>query len=132
MLATLAIVLSATGNNRFACKADTINLCSIGGLNYDQVPDCSVKWMYNDLTSCSGELNCVSECSQAFQLAQGGPGCYLCMMSQTPVTPPAPPAPPASEKLSSGAIGGIVVGAYLGVAGAFGAFGVYRGYAAGV
>ena len=44
----------------------------------------------------------------------------------------APPAPPASEKLSSGAIGGIVVGAYLGVAGAFGAFAAYRGYAAGV
>ena len=40
------------------------------------------------------------------------------------------PAPPASEELSSGAIGGIVVGAYLGVAGAVGAFGVYRGYAA--
>ena len=40
-----------------------------------------------------------------------------------------PPAPPA-DKLSSGAIGGIVVGAYLGVAGAFGAFGVYRGVAA--
>ena len=42
------------------------------------------------------------------------------------LAPPAPPPP------SSGAIGGIVVGAYLGVAGAFGAFGVYRGYAAGV
>ena len=41
-----------------------------------------------------------------------------------------PPAPPASEELSSGAIGGIVVGAYLGVAGAFGAFGIYRGIAA--
>jgi len=40
------------------------------------------------------------------------------------------PAPPASEKLSSGAIGGIVVGAYLGVAGAFGALAAYRGVAA--
>ena len=41
--------------------------------------------------------------------------------------PPAPPAPPpASEELSSGAIGGIVVGAYLGVAGAVGAYGAYR------
>ena len=38
---------------------------------------------------------------------------------------PPPPAPAA--KLSSGAIGGIVVGAYLGVAGAFGAFAAYRG-----
>ena len=44
-----------------------------------------------------------------------------------------PPAPPLrGEELSSGAIGGIVVGAYLGVAGAFGAFGAYRGVAAGV
>ena len=43
-----------------------------------------------------------------------------------------PPAPPASEKLSSGAIGGIVVGAYLGVAAIGGAFAAYRGVAAGV
>ena len=35
---------------------------------------------------------------------------------------PAGHAPPASEELSSGAIGGIVVGAYLGVAGANGAY----------
>ena len=42
----------------------------------------------------------------------------------------APPPPETGGKLSSGAIGGIVVGAYLGVAGAVGAFGVYRGYAA--
>ena len=37
------------------------------------------------------------------------------------------PAPPASEKLSSGAIGGIVVGAYLGVAAIGGAAAAYRG-----
>ena len=43
-----------------------------------------------------------------------------------------PPGPPASEKLSSGAIGGIVVGAYLGVAAIGGAFAAYRGVAAGV
>ena len=41
-------------------------------------------------------------------------------------------APPASEELSSGAIGGIVVGAYLGVAAIGGAFAAYRGVAAGV
>ena len=58
--------------------------------------------------------------------------------------PPAPPVPPSplplrgkTGELSSGAIGGIVVGAYLGVAGAFGAWPiimgrVYRGVAAGV
>jgi len=36
------------------------------------------------------------------------------------------PAPPADEKLSSGAIGGIVVGAYLGVAAIGGAVAAYR------
>ena len=34
--------------------------------------------------------------------------------TSTTMEPPAPPAP-ASEELSTGAIGGIVVGAYLGV-----------------
>ena len=42
------------------------------------------------------------------------------------------PPPPASEELSSGAIGGIVVGAYLGVAAIGGAVAAYRGVAAGV
>ena len=40
---------------------------------------------------------------------------------------PAGHAPPASEELSSGAIGGIVVGAYLGVAAIGGAVAAYRG-----
>ena len=44
-----------------------------------------------------------------------------------PPSPPAEPAPPASEGLSSGAIGGIVVGAYLGVAAIGGAAAAYRG-----
>lgn len=45
---------------------------------------------------------------------------------------PKPPAPPASEELSSGAIGGIVVGSLLGVAAIGGATAAYRGVAAGV
>lgn len=49
-----------------------------------------------------------------------------------PAPPPAPPAPLRGEELSSGAVGGVVVGAYLGVAAIAGAAAASRGVAAGV
>ena len=51
-----------------------------------------------------------------------------CPLPPPPPAPP-PPSPPPAEELSSGAIGGIVVGAYLGVAAIGGAAAAYRGIA---
>ena len=89
-------------------------------------------------TACAPAAAC-EDASVAFLEAQAAltpPGPWATCIGYQPCNnlqnapPPPPPAPPA--KLSSGAIGGIVVGAYLGVAGAFGAFAAYRGVAAGV
>ena len=86
-------------------------------------------------TACAPAAAC-KDASVAFLDAQAAltpPGPWATCIGYQPCLQNAPPPPPpASAKLSSGAIGGIVVGAYLGVAGAFGAFAAYRGYAAGV
>lgn len=112
-------------------SADKATLCAANREDYP----CCVGKVGND------RVWCFQDASDMFWPSQGNYGptsagpleCGKAITSGSPPTwgngvwlstncfPP-PPAPAASEELSSGAIGGIVVGAYLGVAGAFGAY----------
>ena len=133
MLAAVAIALSATGGDGVygLCEADTTNPCDVPCTpNYQLIQGgCDSIWMYDDGTLCSQESGCVDNCATYYeQVDDQGSICQMISnvlpgttTTEEPPTP-APPAPPASEGLSSGAIGGIVLGAYLGVAGAFGAY----------
>ena len=88
----------------------------------------------SDTTSCyagpdpckvSHQFHC---CIQGSAATPSGPGVFCndaCGGAGENYCPP--PAEPASEELSSGAIGGIVVGAYLGAAAIGGAAAAYRG-----
>ena len=98
-------------NVEFCCEEDTANPPWDGCFSGNA---CGISHYYQ----CCGPSNSASVCVD--------PGSNQCTFQQGFEWCPLP-APPPAEELSSGAIGGIVVGAYLGVAGAFGAFAAYRG-----
>ena len=100
-------------------------------------------FLYLSLQEAPGDLSCNGKDSYGTtppyvpaaiaSCGSAGSPCSGCAVG-CPVVDPGPspgecfplPAPPADEKLSSGAIGGIVVGAYLGVAAIGGAVAAYR------
>ena len=133
MLAAVAIALSATGA-KYVCEA--AGPCELERYavwkgwvpcsGFQLIPSgCHTIWMHdNNNNPCAQGSGCVDHCLNYNEdLDSGG---SICKMSSNLLLAP------ASEELSSGAIGGIVVGAYLGVAAIGGAAAAYRGYAAGV